>query len=59
MKNTHSTGTALLLLSASAAMIFVFVFNTVSSSGLPQLAYTGAGILYILAYVVCLYFVYA
>jgi hypothetical protein len=58
MKKTHSTGTALLLFSASAAVLFVFIFNRVSSAALPQLVYTGVGILHFVAYVVCLYFVF-
>ena len=58
MKN-YSQLVAVLLLSASAGALFLFTYNILAETALPQFAYTTGGAVYLLAYVVCLFFLFA
>ena len=59
MKKTRSVATGILLYLGSLGVLFVFVFNYLSTTYLAQPIYTAIGTVYLLAYLVSLYYVFA
>ena len=59
MTKYYSQIVTVLLLSASAGTLFLFTYNILADAALPQFAYTAGGVIYLLAYVVCLFFLFA
>jgi RsiW-degrading membrane proteinase PrsW (M82 family) len=59
MQKVQSNSAAVVLLSASLGVIFIFAYSLISEVSLPQSVYSAISGLYLVAYAICLYFVFA